>query len=82
MLEWFTTAAQASWCGSAMTSVPCGRCQVIQDVANGWEGFCLGLQLLNESTTPEVGPIAWRRFFFFFFFGGGLEANPTNSDVL
>lgn len=36
-----------------MTSVPCGRCQVIQDVANGWEGFCLGLQLLNRSTTPE-----------------------------
>ena len=36
-----------------MTSVPCGRCQVIQDVANGWEGFCLGLQLLNSSTTPE-----------------------------
>lgn len=42
--------------GGAMTSVPCGRCQVIQDVANGWEGFCLGLQLLNRSTTPEDWP--------------------------
>lgn len=29
-----------------------GRCQVIQDVAEGWEGFCLGLQLLNRTTTP------------------------------
>lgn len=36
-----------------MASVPCGRCQVIQDVANGWEGFCLGLQLLNSSSTME-----------------------------
>lgn len=30
------------------------QCQVVQDVANGWEGFCLGLQLLNSTTTPAV----------------------------
>jgi len=35
-------------------SVPCGRCQVIQDVANGWEGLCLGLQLQSSSTSPEA----------------------------
>jgi len=28
-----------------------GRCQVIQDVANGWEGHCLGLQLAGQNTT-------------------------------
>ena len=31
--------------------IPCGRCQVIQDVANGWEGLCLGLQLQSSSIT-------------------------------
>lgn len=31
-----------------------GECQAIQDVANGWEGFCLGLQLMNRTTTPAA----------------------------
>ena len=56
--------------------MPCGRCQVIQDVANGWEGFCLGLQLLNRSTTPEDWPGKPRRVdikVFFSFWRGGVE---------
>ncbi|CAE8603987.1 unnamed protein product, partial [Polarella glacialis] len=36
---------------SACTSTD--QCQVIQDVAQGWEGLCLGLEQLNHSTTPE-----------------------------
>lgn len=30
-----------------------GQCQVIQDVADGWEGLCLGLTRVNLSATPE-----------------------------
>lgn len=37
------------------TDTPCtGECQAIQDVEDGWEGFCLGLELLNHSTTPAL----------------------------
>lgn len=30
------------------------KCTVIEDVSNGWEGYCLGLQLMNLSTTADV----------------------------
>jgi len=29
-------------------------CQVKEDVAEGWEGFCMGLQLINRSSTQEA----------------------------
>jgi len=36
------------------TPPPCsGECQVIQDVANGWEGHCLGLQLSGQNASRE-----------------------------
>ena len=58
-----------------MTSVPCGRCQVIQDVANGWEGFCLGLQLLNSSLFFLLTCDSC----FFFFWGGGLIKSESQK---
>lgn len=30
------------------------ECEVVQDVDLGWEGFCIGLELLNTSTTAEA----------------------------
>ncbi|CAK0823149.1 unnamed protein product, partial [Prorocentrum cordatum] len=30
------------------------QCMVIQDIANGWEGLCVGLQLQNASTTADL----------------------------
>lgn len=30
------------------------KCHVLQDVKQGWEGFCLGLEVVNTSTTADA----------------------------
>lgn len=40
--------------GAAEDVLCSGECRAIQDVKYGWEDFCLGLQLINQSTTPAL----------------------------
>jgi len=49
-------AAGGALCVQVTADIPTctSQCQVVEDVAQGWGGFCLGLTLINSTTTPDV----------------------------